>query len=192
MHTIFKAALLFSIVIHLYSCSNSQNIKPFNFNAGNDSLTILNNKIKMQNDSLDKILKGKLQDERTAQVAVLWYSKAQRLQYETKAINTYIENSISNLKTDSVLNNTDSLYAKLDFYKGDILRIDPDISEAINKNAEIITYYFDSVKQSKSERFDLFLSRKSKEEQLFIFNQTLNNIESVENGILIFCNNKAN
>ena len=158
----------------------------------NDSLTISNGGLKTQNDSLYKILEKKLQDEKTSQNAILWYPKAKYLQYRTEEIYKYLETSISNLKIDSVLNNPDTLYEKLNFYKDKILRIDPDIYNSINKNATVITHFFDSVKQNTNERFDLFFSKKSKEEQLLILNQTLNNIQAIENETLLFCNSKIN
>jgi hypothetical protein len=160
--------------------------------ALNDSLTISNSRLKAKNDSLYKILQLKLQDEKTAQAAGLWFAKAQYLQYRTAEIYKYLDTSISNLETRSSLNNPDTLYEKLNFYKDKILRIDPDIYDAINKNVAVITHYFDSVKQNTSERFELFFSNKSKQEQLFILNQTLNNIEAIENETLLFCNSKIN
>ncbi len=182
----------FLIVVFICSCSNNQQTKASEFRALNQSLSISNGGLKTQNDSLYKILQQKLADEKTAQAAVLWFAKAQYLQYRTTEIYTYLLTSISNLKSDSILNNPDTLYEKLNFYKDKILRIDPDIYNAINKNATVITHYLDSAKQNKSERFDALFSKKSKEEQLFILNQTLNNIEAIENKTLLFCNSKIN
>ena len=187
-----KIFFLFPIVFFICSCSNNQQTKTSNLKALNDSLTISNSRLKTKNDSLYKILQLNLQDEKTAQAAVLWFAKAQYLQYRTAEIYKYLDTSISNLETGSSLNNPDTLYEKLNFYKDKILRIDPDIYDAINKNVTVITHYFDSVKQNTSERFELFFSKKSKQEQLFILNQTLNNIEAIENETLLFCNSKIN
>jgi|GEM_PF-3065220 len=174
----------------LLSCSNNHGTKPISLKAINDSLTVSNDNLKRQNDSIYKVLEGKLQNEKTAQTASLWFPKAKYLQFRSEEIYKYIDTAISNLKSDSVQNNADSLFTKLDFYKGKILRIDPDIYNDIKYSAEIITHYFDSVKLSKKEQLDLYFSNKSKDEQLLILNQTKNNIEIIENKTLIFCNNK--
>lgn len=187
-----KIFSLFLIVVFICSCSNSQETKTSNLKALNYSLTISNRGLKTKNDSLYKILQQKLQVEKTAQSAVPWFAKAQYLQYRTAEIYKYLDTSIAKLETGSGLNNLDTLYEKLNFYKDKVLRIDPDIYDAINKNAAFITHYFDSVKQNTSERFDLFFSKKSTQEQLLILNQTLNTIEAVENETLLFCNSKIN
>ena len=192
MYICKKIFFLFPIVIFISSCLSNQQTKTSILKTVNDSLTISNGGLKTQNDSLYKILEKKLQDEKTSQVAIIWYPKAKYLQYRTEEIYKYLETSISNLKIDSVLNNPDTLYEKLNFYKDKILRIDPDIYNSINKNATVITHFFDSVKQNTNERFDLFFSKKSKEEQLLILNQTLNNIQAIENETLLFCNSKIN
>jgi hypothetical protein len=187
-----KTALGFSIAIFLYSCLNNHKTPSFSFKELNDSLTISNRRLKTQNDSLYKFLQIKLQNEKTAYDAGLWFAKAQYLQYQTAEIYKYIETSISNIKADSILNDADSLHTKLDFYKEKILRIDPDIDKAVNQNAGVITHYFDSIKQKESQKFNMYFSNKSRDEQLLILNQTLNNIESIENKILMFCNSKIN
>ena len=187
-----KIFLIFPITICLYSCSNNQKKTSFNFKSANHSLTISTSRLKIQNDSLYKVLDQKLDDKETSQDAKNWEPKAIYLQYRTEEIYKYIQTHISNLTTDSILNNADSLYTKLNFYKGNLLRIDPDISIAISNDAASITQYFDSVRQNKSENFDLFFTTKSKEEQLLILNQTFNKIELVENKTLHFCNSKIN
>ncbi|MEO6731173.1 MAG: hypothetical protein ABIN01_08140 [Ferruginibacter sp.] len=181
-----------TIAILLYSCSNKNKSSYSNLKALNDSLTFSTDLLKNKNDSLFKILIEKLQNEKTAQNAKIWEPKADLLRYLTKETYNYVEESIGNLKSNSVLNNTDSMYMKLDLYRSSILRIDPEIYKDFDNNSKIITHYFDSVKQVKTERFDTYLSNKSKQEQLFILNQTLNNIRIVENEILMFCNNKIN
>ena len=192
MHLSNKIFFLFPIVFFICSCSNNQQPKTSHLKALNDSLTISNSRLKANNDSLYKILQQKLQDEKTARVAVLWFAKAQYLQYRTAEVYKYLDSSISNIKTSPGLNSPDTLYEKLNFYRNKILRIDPDIYIAINKNATVITRYFDSVKQNTNERFDLLFSNKSKQEQLLILNQTSNIIENIENETLLFCNSKIN
>ena len=171
----------------IYSCSNNHGTHPINSKVLNDSLINSNKTLKRQNDSLYKIMEMKLADEKTSQIAVLWFPKAKYLQYRSDEIYKYLDTIISNLKSDSILN-VDSLYAKLDFYKGNILRIDPDIYNNIKYSSEIITHYFDSVKLSKKEQLNLYFSDKSKDEQLLILNRTKNNIEIIENKTLLFCN----
>ena len=187
-----KIFFVLFITIFLYSCSNNQKSPAINFKSVNDSFSISTNRLKIQNDSLYKVLDMKLNDRKTSQAAINWEPKAIYLQYRTEEIDKYIQTYISNLATDSILNNPDSLYTKLNFYKGNLLRIDPDISIAISNDAASITQYFDSVKQNKNENFNLLFTTKSKEEQLLILNQTFNKIEFVENKTLHFCNSKIN
>ena len=47
-------------------------------------------------------------------------------------------------------------------------------------DAVVITHCFDSAKQNKNKKYALFFSNKSKDEQLLILNQTLNNIQVFE------------
>jgi hypothetical protein len=190
MYTNKTIPFLFTIALFICSCSNNQQTKTSNLKALNDSLSISNSELKKNNDSLYKILKQKLQDEKPAQEAVLWFAKAQYLQYRTAEIYKYLDSSITSLKNGSSLKSPDTLYEKLSFYKGKILRIDPDIYNVISKNSTLITHYFDSVKNT-GERFDLFFAKKSSQEQLLILNQTLNYIEAIENETLLFCNSKV-
>ncbi len=181
---------LLSLIIIFNSCSNNHQTNSLSFQTMNDTLNVLNNRLKTQNDSIYKVLVEKLANDKTAQKASNWFPKTQYLQYRTNEISSYIGKLISNLQFDSVKSVSDSLYIRLNFYKVKILSIDPEIDEAVNKNAEIITHKFDSVKQTTPEAFSSFMSKKPKEERLFILNQTLLNIKSVENQILIFCNKK--
>lgn len=175
----------------LFSCSNNREKKLVSLKALNDSLTNSSNNLKKQNNSFYRVLEEKLQNKKTAQTAILWFPKAKYLQFRSNEIYSYIDAAISNLKSDSILNNADSLFLKLDFYKDKILRIDPGIYKHIKDSAEIITQYFDSIKHSKGQQLDLYFANKSKDKQLLILNQTKNNIEIIENKTLRFCNNKV-
>ncbi|MBK9532190.1 MAG: hypothetical protein IPO42_10385 [Chitinophagaceae bacterium] len=139
---------------------------PFNFRTLNDSLSISISKLKTQNDSLHKILEGKLICEITVQKAQIWQPKAQYLQFKTNEIVNYIEKAISSLKLDSSMNVSEYLYERLNIYKGEILRIDQR-SMRINKDASIITHKFDSVKQNDSKAFDSFFYRKCQKKKGF-------------------------
>ena len=187
-----KIFLLFPIVVLSCSCANNQQTRTSILKVLNDSLTISTARLKTKNDSLYKILEQKLRDGKATQATSLWFAKAQYLQYRTAEIYKYLDTSISNLKTSPELNSPDTLYKKLNFYKDKILRIDPDIYIAINRNSAVITHYLDSVKQYTNERFDLLFFNKSKQEQLLILNQTSNNIKNIENETLLFCNSKIN
>jgi len=180
--------LFLTLTIAICSCSHN-NSGSVTFESLNDSLAVLNGRLRTQNDSLYKNLEQKLQDEKAGQNASLWYPKAQYLRYRTDEINRYIQTAISVAQADSATINSDSLYEKLNFYKDRILRIDRDIYESIKKNADIITGDFDAMKNN-GIGFQLYLSNKSKDEKLFILNQILHNIKTVENQILIFCNTK--
>ena len=182
--------ILLTTVTLLFSCTNNRDKKSVSLKALTDSLTNSIDNLKRQNDSLYKLLEEKLKDEKTAQTAIVWFPKIKYIQFRSTEIYEYIDATIADLESGSTLNNADSIFIKLDFYKDKILRIDPDIYNEIKDSAEIITQYFDSVKQSKDQQSDLLFSGKSKEEQLFILNQTKNNIEIVENKTLRFCNNK--
>ena len=176
---------IFAALLFIISCSNSHHNNLANLKASNDSLTLSNQKIKNQNDSIYQILKNKLQDGGTAEVAILWVPKALYLKYQSDQIYTYLDTL--NSQSAGFING-DSLYRKLRFYKDKILRIDPDIYNEINKNAEIITHDFDSIRMR--ENLGLYFSDKSNDQVHLILNQAKNNIESIENEILEFCNNK--
>lgn len=186
-----KINLFLLCAFALLFCSCFDNKKStIDFKAANGSLTLSSKKIKNQNDSIYKILDGKLLDEKTAKMAILWVPKAIYLKYQSDKIYTYLDTLIYNLNRPAQFINADSLYSNLNSYKGSILRIDPDIYIAINKSVEVMTHDLDSIRQNKNEKFDLYFSNKSKDEQLFILKQAINNIESIENEILLFCNNE--
>jgi hypothetical protein len=161
------------------------------FKVLNDSLTASTNNFKKQNDSLYTALEQKLLYKNTFQSAEIWFPKAKLLQFLSDKIYEYVDTAISNLKSDFILNNADSLYIKLDFYKNNILRIDPEIYKNIKYSADIITLYFDSVKMSNNDRTDIDFSRMPKDEQMFILKRAKNNIEIIENKVVVFCNNKV-
>ena len=172
-------------LLFFYSCSGTHKKSSFNINAANDSLNLSTGIVKNKNDTLYKILESKLQDARTAEVAVLWVPKALYLKYQSGIIYTYLDTLISN---PSGFINADSLNQKLHFYKGKILRIDPDIYNEIKNNAQMITHDLDSI--NKVQNLELYFNDKSNDQVLLVLNQTKNNIESIENQILQFCNNK--
>jgi len=175
----------------LFSCSNNDRTKSISFKVLNDSLTASTNNFKKQNDSLYTALEQKLLYKNTFQSAEIWFPKAKLLQFLSDKIYEYVDTAISNLKSDFILNNADSLYIKLDFYKNNILRIDPEIYKNIKYSADIITLYFDSVKMSNNDRLDIDFSRMPKDEQMFILKRAKNNIEIIENKVVVFCNNKV-
>jgi GldM N-terminal domain len=182
-----KRSLIFFLIILLffYSCSGTHKKSSFNIKAVNDSLNLSNEIIKNKNDTLYKILERKLQEGKTAEIAILWVPKALYLKYQSDKIYQYLDSFISN---PSGLITADSLYRKLHLYKDKILRIDPDIYTDINKNTEIITHDIDSTR--KISNLDFYFSDKSSDQVLLILNQTKNNVESIENQILQFCNNR--
>ena len=184
--SLFAGSLFYS------SCINNPQTKTDDFEAVNVNLTISNQKIKKGNDSLYKVLEKKLQDEKASQSARYWFPRAKHFQKWTSEIYENIELVAYELRTNSVSYNGDSLYALLELYKSRILRVDPEISEAIYNNTKNITHYFDSVKLHQFENLNSLFLNKSKEELLFILNQSLNNIETVEHETLSFCLNKIN
>jgi len=177
--------LLFVALLFFWSCSDTHRKTSIDLKATNDSLTLSNKIIKNQNDSLYKILESKLQDGRTAEVAILWVPKALYLKYQSDKIYTYLDTLISN---PAVFINADSLYRKLHFYKEKILRIDPDIYNEINRNAQTIGHDLDSAR--KVHNLELYFTDKSSDQVLLILNQEKSNIESIENKTLQFCNNQ--
>src|SRR5688572_1207732 len=138
-----KASLFVSLatITLIVSCSDNRKKRPISLNALKDSLTNSNHTLKRQNDSLYKWLHAKLQDEKTVQSAIIWFTKAQYLQFRSKEIYSYIDAAISNIKSDSPPNNFDSLEMKLDYYKGKILSIDPEIYKHIKDSVEVITQH---------------------------------------------------
>ena len=178
-------SLLIFVALFFWSCSDTHKKSSVDLKAINDSLNLSNKMIKNQNDSLYKILESKLQEGRTAKVAILWVPKALYLKYQSENIYTYLDTLISN---PAVFINADSLYRKLHFYKDKILRIDPDVYNEINKNAQAIGHDLDLVRKVHS--LELYFTDKSSEQVLLILNREKNNIESVENKTLQFCNNK--
>ena len=192
MYILKKTFFLLPIVLFICSCSNIHQVKTSTFTELNNNLTILNTRLRFQNDSLYKILQNKSQNENTAQVAIFWYPKATYFLYWTQEIHSYLDSSIYNLISDTVINKPDIMFEKLKSYTNKMLRIDPEIYQVINKKATVIMYYLDSAKLNKTEEFDLLFAKKSKAEQLFILNQTLHNIEVMENETLLFCNSKIN
>src|SRR5215218_2842526 len=110
----------------LFSCTNNRDNKSVSLKALTDSLTNSSYNLKTQNDSLYKLLEEKLKNEKTAQTAIVWFPKAKYLRFRSNEIYEYLDATISDLKSDSILNNADSIFIKLDFYKDKILRIDPD------------------------------------------------------------------
>ena len=187
-----KIILLSLCVFTLLFCSCTDN-KKSNISLKNaiDSLTLSTEKFKNVNDSIYKILDKKLQDEKLSQIAILWEPKAAFLKHQSEKIYTYLDTLISNLNKPTQLINADSLYSKLDSYKGDILRIDPEIFNNIKYSADIITLYFDSARMSNNDQLDIDFSRMPKDEQMFILKRAKNNIEIIENKVVIFCNNKV-
>jgi hypothetical protein len=187
-----KIILLSLCVFTLLFCSCTNNKKSnINFKIANDSLTFSNEKFKNANDSIFKILVQKLQDEKLSQIASLWEPKADLLKYQSENICTYLDTLISKLNNSNQFIDADSLYLKLDSYKGFILRIDPEMSNNIKYSADIITLYFDSARMSNNDRLDIDFSKMPKEEQLFILERAKNNIQIIENKAMIFCNNKV-
>ena len=176
-----KLILLFLSIILLFasSCSDIHQNSAVDLKATNDSLTVSNEVIKQKNDSLYKILEGKLQDGRTAEVAILWVPKALYLKYQSAKIYTYLDSLISN---PTGVINTDSLYRKLRFYKDQILRIDPEIYNEIKQNAQLVTNDIDST--GKIDNRELHFTNKTSDQVLLIINRAKNNIESIENQTL--------
>lgn len=160
----------------MYSCSDNLHSKSNNIAEQNDSLTISNEGQKNKSDSLYKIMVGKLADTKTAGIAILWEPKATYIQYRSHEICKDIETAISNLKSDPNLNNADSIYQKLIFYKNRLLQVDPDFYQYFHTKTEIITFYFDSITQIKNVNLYLNFANESRQQQLFILNQTLNKI----------------
>ena len=187
-----KIILLSLCVFTLLFCSCTDNKKSnINLKIANDSLTLSNEKFKNANDSIFKILVKKLQNEKLSQIAILWEPKAAFLKHQSENIYRYLNTMISKLNKSSQFINADSLYSKLDSYKGDILRIDPEISNNIKYSADIITLYFDSARMSNNDQLKIDFSRMPKDEQMFILERAKNNIEIIENKAMIFCNNKV-
>jgi hypothetical protein len=187
-----RVSLLSLCIFTLSFCSCSDNKKSdINFKVVNDSLTLSNEKFKNANDSIFKILVQKLQDEKLSQIAILWEPKADLLKYQSENICMYLDTLISKLDNSNQFIDADSLYLKLDSYKGFILRIDPEMSNNIKYSADIITLYFDSARMSNNDRLDIDFSRMPKDEQMFILKRAKNNIEIIENKAMIFCNNKV-
>ena len=187
-----RISLLSLCVFTLLFCSCYDNKKStIDLKIANDSLTLSNEKFGNLNDSIYKILDEKLQDEKLSQIAVLWAPKATLLKYLSDNIYMYLDTLIFKLNNFNQSIDTDSLYLKLDSYKGDILRIDPEIFNNIKYSADIITLYFDSIKLSHNGRFDFEFSYVPKDEQMFVLKRTKNNIEVIENKVLVFCNNQV-
>jgi hypothetical protein len=88
--------LLFVALLFFWSCSDTHRKSSVDLKATNDSLKLSNEIIKNQNDSLYKVLESKLQDGRTAEVAILWVPKALYLKYQSDKIYTYLDTLISN------------------------------------------------------------------------------------------------
>ena len=187
-----KINLLSLCVFTLLFCSCTDNKKSNdNLKIATDSLTLSNEKFKSANDSIFKILVEKLNDEKLSQIAILWEPKAAFLKYQSENIYMYLDTLISKLNNSNQFIDADSLYSRLDYFKGDILRIDPEIYNNIKYSADIITLYFDSVKLSNNDRLDLDFSNMPKDEQIFVLKRAKNNVEVIENKMLIFCNSKV-
>src|SRR6185312_3099173 len=99
----------------------------------------------------------------------------------------YLDTLISKLNNSNQFIDADSLYLKLDSYKGFILRIDPELSNNIKYSADIITLYFDSARMSNNDQLNIDFSKMPKDEQIFILKRAKNNIEIIENKAMIFC-----
>jgi hypothetical protein len=179
-------------MILLVSCSENREKRPINLNTLNDGLKNSNDNLKKQNDSLYKLLQANLQVDKNVQTAIIWFTKAQYLQFRSKEIYSYIDAAISNIKSDSLPNNFDSLFINLDFYKGKILSIDPEIYKNIKDSAEIITQQFVYITNNMGQPLNLYFSKKSKEEKLLLLDQTKNNIQRIENKTFRLCDDKIN
>ena len=176
--------LLTSFFLHFCSIEH-QRLK--NLNEANDSLAGVHRYLTIKNDTIFKFILWKAQNIKTEYPSELWFAKAQQFEYLTTEILTYIQSCVSNLEFNSKSNNADSLLKKLRIYQMEILRIDPEVTNAVNKLAKEITEYFDSIQKIQGETFEPYFSRKSKQEQLLMLNQTLINIQTVETEILQIC-----
>lgn len=124
-----RISLLSISVFTLLFCSCSDSKKSdINFKVLNNNLTLANEKFKNVNDSIFNVLVKELQDEKLSQIAILWEPKAAFLKYQSENMYMYLDAMISKLNKPTQFINADSLYSKLDSYKGDILRIDPEYS----------------------------------------------------------------
>jgi GldM N-terminal domain len=182
---------LLSIIISLLSCSNVNVEDSVNVKALNDSLRVETKTLATKNDSLYAALEKKMQDTSTRQLAEYWYPRAMQFQFDSHEIYEYLENCMSKLVSDSSSFNADSLYRNLYVYRLRIFRIDPEIHEAINRKADIITHYFDSLLNKEPKNIEPHLAFKSKEEKFYVLELTRKNIRAVENAMLSFCNLKV-
>jgi len=184
------ASLTLLTIIAIISCADNRQKDFADFNKINNGLNTLIDSLRTQNDSLYRDVLIKLKDEKTSLKAATWFPKADYLENKSVEINNYIMKAMSDTHFDSILISTDLFYNKIKLYKYKILEIDPAIYATVNKKSDMITSLFDSVRKINPGHFNTYLSDKPKNERLLIMKQTLYNIKSVENQILIFCNKK--
>jgi len=77
-------------------------------------------------------------------------------------------------------------------YKNLLRQIDPEITNILGTQPEILTHYFDSLSNKKPKEFSNYLTDAPKDEKFYILNQTICNIHSLEQKVLLYCSTKVN
>ncbi|MFP5042549.1 hypothetical protein [Parasediminibacterium sp. JCM 36343] len=187
--------LFFLFIIFMYACSSSKEDQVNairSLDTQNDSLSLVNIRLKASNDSFYIKVLQKLRNEDNSPEARFWLVKVVYLHnYPSDEIHRHLETFRTQLDGDTSLNNADSLYLRLTNYKEKILLIDQSIADKISNDVEGITYCFDSIKKVSTANLKSVFSKTIKEEQVNILYQTKARIEAVENKFLFLCMDKV-
>lgn len=139
----FLVSALFPLVF-LSSCSDDSEKQKLLLEALNENIEKSGIMFNKSTETIFQSLEDKLIDPATKTKAEIWYPKAATIRNLTKKIFRDIENGKKSVKTERVFTKAKAaeLYASLKKYKNDLLKIDPEITNAFDSSFILITPQF--------------------------------------------------